>query len=83
MKLNCQYFYLDKLQNSISFPLLSPPHPHLLPFYICVHYLKGRYGLKDVVVGKKQEIGKQKLIDFHCFLNMKEYVLVGMYLHMK
>lgn len=37
MKLSCQYSYLDKVQNTISFPLL-PPHPQPSSFtflYLC------------------------------------------------
>lgn len=46
VKLNLQYFYLDKLQNSIPLPLLSSLFfsPFFLSFHVCVHYLKARYG---------------------------------------
>lgn len=56
IKLNCQYSYLDKLQNGIPFLLLSSLFPlYLLYFHIYVHYSKAWYGLKDIVVDKTRK----------------------------
>lgn len=78
IKLNCQYSYLDKLQNSIPFLLLffsSPPCPTPSSFYLCIylHHFKARYGLKDVVVGEAWK-RQTKAYWFSLFVNMKEYI---------